>query len=64
VQHDTLMSVGASSAFMLPVQHDSLKALEAYARAVHGRGWPVPPKMRAEIQLLRSLCGVYDVFRL
>ena len=49
---------------MLPVQHDSLKALEAYARAVHGRGWPVPPKMRAEIQLLRSLCGVYDVFRL
>jgi hypothetical protein len=63
-QHETLMNVGANSALMLPVQHDSLEALEAYARAVHVHGWPVPPKMRAEIQLLRSLCGVIDLFRL
>ncbi len=63
-QHETLMTVGANSAFMFPVHHDSLQALEAYARAVHVHGWPVPPRMRAEIQLLRSLCGVSDVFRL
>jgi hypothetical protein len=49
---------------MLPVRKASLKALETYSRELHRHGWPVPPKMMLEIQLLRSLCGVREVFRL
>jgi hypothetical protein len=35
----------------------SLEALEGYAGALTERGWPLPPRMRNDIQLLRSLCG-------
>jgi hypothetical protein len=36
-----------------------LKALEAYALALDHQGWPLPPKMRQEIRLQRSLCGAF-----
>lgn len=35
----------------------ALGALEAYAGALNGRGWPVPPRMQLDLRLLRSLCG-------
>jgi hypothetical protein len=33
-----------------------LRALEAYARALEGHGWPLPRKMRQDLHLQRSLC--------
>jgi hypothetical protein len=47
---------------LIPTRRASLRALEAYARAVDLQGWPLPTKMQLEIQLLRSLCG-RDGFR-
>jgi hypothetical protein len=32
--------------------------LENYSAALRLRGWPTPPKMVRETQLLRSLCGI------
>jgi hypothetical protein len=56
-QHETQQLVGASALSMVPARRASLAALEAYAGALDRRGWPVPPKMRRDLQLLRSLCG-------
>ena len=47
----------ASASGLLPARRATLSALEAYADALDRHGWPVPSKMRLDIQLLRSLCG-------
>jgi len=49
---------GASAQTLLPVRRASLQALENYTVALHQRGWPTPPRMSRDIQLLRALCGV------
>ena len=59
-QHDAQQLVGAKAQDMGPARRASLTALEAYARAIDRHGWPVPAKMRLNIQLLRSVCGVRD----
>lgn len=43
---------------LLRARRDTLEALENYSTALGLRGWPTPPKMAREIQLLRSLCGI------
>ena len=49
---------GATAQTLLPVRRATLEALENYNVALRLRGWPTPPQMRLDIQLLRSLCGV------
>ena len=56
-QHETQQLLGASAVHVLPARRASLEALEAYAGALDRHGWPVPLKMRLDMQLLRSLCG-------
>jgi hypothetical protein len=57
-QRETQQLTGANAMGMVPARRASLRALEAYASALGERGWPVPSRMRLEIQLLQSLCGV------
>jgi hypothetical protein len=49
---------GASNASMLPAREASLQALQDYIDALDVRGWPVPPKMRLDLNLLRAICNV------
>ena len=56
-QHQTQGLKPARPEHMLPARKATLSALEAYASALDRHGWPVPPRMRLDIQLLRSLCG-------
>lgn len=48
---------GATAQTLLPVRRATLQALENYTVALHQRGWPTPPQMRRDIQILRALCG-------
>jgi len=48
---------GATAQTLLPFRRATLKALENYTGALHQRGWPTPPQMHRDIQLLRGLCG-------
>jgi hypothetical protein len=61
-QHERQRLVPASAEGMLPTRQASLRALEAYAGALDRHGWPLPARMRLDMQLLRSLCG-RNVFR-
>jgi hypothetical protein len=45
------------------VRRAHLKALETYARAVEGQGWPLSRKIRQDLHLQRSLCGTFDGWR-
>jgi hypothetical protein len=56
-QHVQQSRRGSSAHDLHTARAAALRALEGYAGALHERGWPVPPKMRTDIQLLRSLCG-------
>jgi hypothetical protein len=40
---------------------ESLHALERYALALDRLGWPMPARLRQELSLLRSTCGVSSV---
>jgi hypothetical protein len=55
-QHVQQSRRGTSANDLHAARAASLRALEGYAVALQVRGWPVPPKMRTDIQLLRSLC--------
>ncbi|RYP84430.1 hypothetical protein EKO23_15510 [Nocardioides guangzhouensis] len=56
-QHEAQRLVPGRADYLLKARKASLNALEAYASALDRHGWPLPPKMRLEIQLLRALCG-------
>jgi hypothetical protein len=56
-QHTQQSRRGTSAHDLHAARAAALRALEGYAVALHDRGWPVPPKMRTDIQLLRSLCS-------
>lgn len=56
-QHTQQSRRGTSAHDLHAARAAALQALEGYAVALHERGWPVPPKMRTDIQLLRSLCS-------
>lgn len=58
---ETQRQRGVSADGVLMARHESLTALETYARALDGYGWPVPPKILLDIHLLRSLCGARRV---
>jgi hypothetical protein len=49
---------GASTQTLLPVRRAALRALENYSSALRQHGWPTPPQMKLDIQLLRALCGI------
>jgi hypothetical protein len=49
---------GATAQALLRARVETLEALENYSAALRLRGWPTPPKMVRETQLLRSLCGI------
>jgi hypothetical protein len=51
-------SRGATAQTLFRARRDTLTALENYSAALRLRGWPTPPKMVREIQLLRSLLGI------
>jgi hypothetical protein len=51
-------SRGATAQTVFRARRDTLRALENYSEALRLRGWPTPPKMVNEIQLLRSLLGI------
>ena len=51
-------SRGAAAQMLFRARRDTLDALESYSTALRLRGWPTPPKMLREIQLLRSLLGI------
>ena len=48
----------ASSEQVLKARRQLLAALEEYACEVERRGWPVPPSIRRDMRLVRSLCGL------
>jgi hypothetical protein len=56
-QHEEQAQRGSSGASVPPARRASLQALETYAAALEHHGWPLPPKMRTELHLLRSMCG-------
>jgi len=56
-QHEAQQQGGATFWSMRSARLASLTALETYAGVLDRNGWPVPPRMRFDIQLLRSLCG-------
>jgi hypothetical protein len=56
-QHTQQSRRGTSAHDLHSARAAALHALEGYAVALQERGWPVPPKMRTDIQLLRSLCS-------
>ena len=57
-EHDQTRGVTrASTESLRDTSLGALGALEAYARALDGRGWPVPPRMQLDLRLLRALCG-------
>jgi hypothetical protein len=63
LEGDTQQSVspqsrGATAQVLFRARRETLKALEDYSNALSLRGWPTPPKMVREIQLLRSLLGI------
>lgn len=56
-QHEEQAQRGSSAVSLPPARRASLQALESYAAALERHGWPLPPKMRTELHLLRSICG-------
>jgi hypothetical protein len=48
---------GSAALTVLPTRRAALEAMETYAAALEQHGWPLPFKMRAELHLLRSMCG-------
>jgi hypothetical protein len=48
---------GATPQSLLPVRRAALRALEDYDLALRRHGWPTPPAMHRDIELLRALCG-------
>jgi hypothetical protein len=46
------------AAELLKARKKHLAALEQYAAEVERRGWPLPTKVRIDMHLLRSLCGL------
>lgn len=48
----------ASSEQVLNARRQLLAALEEYASTVERHGWPVPPSIRRDMYLMRSLCGL------
>jgi hypothetical protein len=56
-QQEAQRQRGATTEALRPARLSALAALEAYAGALDRHGWPMPPRMRFDIQLLRSLCG-------
>jgi len=58
VQREEQIQGGSSALLLLPaMRREALTALENYADALEDRGYPLPPKMRLELNLLRSMCG-------
>ena len=57
VQHQEQSQRGSSAFSILPARRAALNALEEYAEALEQFGWPLPPKMRVELHLLRAMCG-------
>lgn len=49
---------GVTAQALLTTRRAALRALEDYTAALRRRGWPTPPQMARDIQLLRALCGV------
>jgi len=55
--HEEQAQRGSHAQTSPPARQAALHALENYAAALQRHGWPLPPKMRLELHLLRSMCG-------